>query len=80
MEEDAFPNRVVRESLAREGAFQQGLTGGGGVSPTDLWGKNVPAEGIINAKTLRWEFEDQQGQLEQEWEGWVAGGQVREGV
>lgn len=27
MEEDAFPNRVVRESLAREGAFQQGLIG-----------------------------------------------------
>lgn len=27
VEEDAFPNRAVRESLVREGAFQQGLPG-----------------------------------------------------
>lgn len=51
MEKDAFPNRAVRESLAKEGAFQQGLIGGEGVSPTDLWGKNVPANVIISAKT-----------------------------
>ena len=81
MEKDAFPNRAVRESLAKEGAFQQGLIGGEGVSPTDLWGKNVPANVIISAKTRWQEFEDQQGgQQEQKWEGWEVGGQVRRGL
>lgn len=30
VEEGAFPNRVVRESLAGEGVFQQGLAGAEG--------------------------------------------------
>lgn len=35
--------------------------GGEGLSPADIRGRNVPAEGIISAEAPRWGFQEQQG-------------------
>lgn len=56
----AFPTRVVREDLWGR-VMPVRTHGAEGINHVDIWGKNVPAEGIISAKALRWEFEEQQG-------------------